>query len=90
MDLLPHYKTTEPMGGSDSEPDKRDGHHRLQRCGYRQDLRLFCAEPRCGYGKALDCPIWKEQVAAVSGRHLNAQALGLYEKRESPDVKTKS
>ncbi len=49
--------------GTDGDPEPRrplpvkDMGHRLVRCPYRQDLKLFCGED-CGKGTAADCPIW--------------------------------
>jgi len=38
---------------------------RLQRCPYRQDMRLFCGEV-CGKGEAVNCPIWLRESGLLA------------------------
>lgn len=58
MDKMLH-EPREPMGGSDGEPELREfRQHRLQRCPYQQNLRIFCGETDC---TRAGCPIWMRE-----------------------------
>lgn len=47
-----------------------DANHRLQRCPYRQDLKIFCGEKDC---TRAGCPIWNKESGML------AQAIQWYE-----------